>query len=110
MNEESNPPSIVSEQTLVSQLGEAYGRLPLEIRSHHAELLERIRRTEDVEIFARPEEGNAWTVTVVSSDCVGILSLIADAVHYVIESFKQHNNAVVRTFLITIDQCLDRIK
>ena len=77
MNEESNPPSIVSEQTLLSQLGEAYGRLPLEIRSHHAELLERIRRTEDVEIFARPEEGSAWTVTVVSSDCVGILSIIA---------------------------------
>ena len=44
MNEESNPPSIVSEQTLLSQLGEAYGRLPLETRSHHAELLERIRR------------------------------------------------------------------
>lgn len=77
MNPDPENPAQVSEQTLSSQLGEGYASLPAEIRSQHPELLERILRTEDVELIAYPKHENAWTVTVVSSDCVGILSIIA---------------------------------
>ena len=60
-----------------TQLGTIYDRFSPQDQTRHLELLERIRRPDDVEMMVDSEGEGRWKVTVCTSDCVGILSILA---------------------------------
>lgn len=67
----------VPADVVAAQLGELYARFEPTERARHVELLQAVRRPEDVALHAAPHDDRRWTVTVCTSDCVGALSAIA---------------------------------
>ena len=66
----------VTGDAISAQLGAAYGRFSAADRSRHVELLRSVRRAEDVALHAEKANGQEWTVTVCTTDCVGALAVI----------------------------------
>ena len=63
-------------ETVRRQLGPATDRLDPDVVRRSAELLDAIRRPEDVKIFARQNDRRRWTVSVCAADQNGLLSMV----------------------------------